>query len=89
MNSETNWDLQIDNSVLKFFKKIPRKDVESLDVAIRLLPVNPYFGDIQKIKSENEAWRRRVGAYRIFFKIKMKEKIILVSEVKRRKSDTY
>lgn len=89
MNSETNWDLQIDTSVFKFFKKIPRKDVESLDVAIRLLPVNPYFGDIQKIKGEPDAWRRRVGAYRIFFKIKINEKIILVSQVKRRKSNTY
>lgn len=89
MNSQPDWDLQIDSSVLKFFNKIPRKNAESLNVAIKCLPINPYLGDIQKIKGEEDTWRRRVGAYRILFKIKVKEKVILVSRVERRTSNTY
>jgi len=89
MNSQTNWGLQIDDSVFKFLKKIPRKDRDSLLVVIKLLPFNPYVGDIQKIKGDENAWRRRVGSYRIFFKIKVKEKIILISNIERRTSHTY
>ncbi|OGI65796.1 hypothetical protein A3A95_01440 [Candidatus Nomurabacteria bacterium RIFCSPLOWO2_01_FULL_39_18] len=89
MNSQLNWDLQTDESVFKFLKKIPRKDSEFLLFTVKLLPNSPYLGDIQKIKGEKDAWRRRVGRYRIFFKIKVKEKIILISDIKIRSSNTY
>ena len=78
MNSPANWDLQIDQAVLKALKKIPQKHSQMLVSAIKLFPVNPYFGDIQKMKGENHTWRRRIGFYRIFYKIKLEQKIILV-----------
>jgi len=52
MNSPKRWDLQIDPSVYRVLRKTPRLDVERLLIAIRLLPENPYFGDIQKMKGE-------------------------------------
>ena len=48
MNSSKSWDLQIDSSVLKILQKIPRENAENILKVIKLLPVNPYFGDIQK-----------------------------------------
>lgn len=89
MNFPKNWDLQIDPSVLKTLKKIPRSNAEVILNVIRLLPLNPYFGDIQKMKDENNAWRRRIGSYRIFYKIKIVEKTILVFHLERRTSSTY
>lgn len=89
MNFQKNWDLQIDRSVLKFFKKIPGRDTKSLRDVIKFLPHNPYSGDIQKIKGEENTWRKRVGAYRIFFEIKKKEGVILIFNVERRTSNTY
>ena len=89
MSSSKNWDLQVDPSVYKVLKKIPRPIAEDILVAIRLLPANPYFGDIQKMKGENDAWRRRIGAYRIFYKIKTMERTILVFHLERRTSKTY
>ena len=56
---------------------------------IRLLPYDPYFGDIKKMKGEENTWRRRTGAYRIFYKLRIAEKIILVFRVERRTSKTY
>jgi mRNA interferase RelE/StbE len=88
-NLPQNWDLKIDPSVLKEFAKIPKKYVLALNFAIRNLPSDPYLGDIQKLKGEDEAWRRRVGSYRIFYKIKITEKVILVYKVERRGSNTY
>ena len=89
MSSYKNWDLQIDPSVFKVLKKIPASNAENILEAIQLLPVNPYFGDIQKMKDRHEAWRRRIGSYRIFYKIKMTEKVILVFHLERRNSKTY
>ena len=78
MNSSENWDLQIDPSVFKELNKIPKNYTKTILEVIKLLPFNPYFGDIQKMKGEKNTWRRRVGAYRIFYKVKISEKIILV-----------
>ena len=89
MTFHESWDLEIDASVLKTLKKFPHKNTEAILYIIKLLPQNPYFGDIQKMKDENNAWRRRVGSYRIFYKIKVFEKIILVFKVERRTSSTY
>lgn len=89
MNVSKNWDLHIDPGVLKILKKIPRHDAENLLIAVRLLPENPYFGDIQKMKGGQNAWRRRIGSYRIFYRIKSEEQIILVFRLERRASKTY
>ena len=86
MNSSKSWDLQIDPSVFKAFQKISRHDAEALLAVIRLLPTDPYFGDIQKMKGKENTWRRRIGAYRIFYKIKMTEKMLLVFRVERKTS---
>lgn len=89
MSSSTNWDLQVDSSVLKALKQFPRKDAEAILNVIKLLSTDPYFGDIQKMEGEENTWRRRVGSFRIFYKIKVFDKVILVFHVERRTSKTY
>lgn len=89
MNASRSWDLQIDSGVLRTLKQIARRDAEVFLEVIRLLPSNPYFGDIQKLKGQDNTWRRRVGSYRIFYKIHITEKIILVFRLERRNSKTY
>lgn len=89
MPSSKSWDLEIDPGVSKVLKRVPRHDAEVILQVIHLLPVNPYFGDIQKMKGVENAWRRRVGAYRLFYRIKIDEKILLVFHLERRTSRTY
>lgn len=89
MNSSKNWDLQIDSGVLKTLQKIPCGNAENILRVIKLLPINPYFGDIQKMKGEENVWRRRVGSYRLFYKIRNEDEIILVFNLERRTSKTY
>ena len=89
MSSLGSWDLQADPSVLKVLERIPRRDAERILGVIRLLPVDPYFGDIQKMKGEENAWRRRIGSYRVFFRIKVFERVVLVFHLERRTSKTY
>lgn len=89
MSLSESWDLQIEPGVFKTLKKIPQRSAEMVLGVIKLLPLNPYFGDIQKMRGEENSWRRRIGAYRIFYKIKIAEKIILVFRLERRASKTY
>ena len=89
MQLPENWDLRIDPDALKSLEKIPRVSAGALLRVIKLLPSNPYFGDIRKMKGEENTWRRRIGAYRVFFKIKVAEKILLVFRIERRTSKTY
>ena len=89
MNLQKNWDLQIDHNILKTLQRIPRNDVQKILEVIKLLPIDPYFGDIQKMKGTEHVWRRRVGVYRIFYNLKITEKIIIVFHCERRKSKTY
>lgn len=89
MKPSKSWDLQIDPSVFKTLRKFPKHNAEVILKVVKLLPLNPYFGDIQKMRVAENAWRRRVGSYRIFYKLKIPEKIILVFRVERRTSKTY
>lgn len=89
MNSPKNWNLQVDPAVAKTLERIPRRNAERILEAIKFLQFNPYVGDIQKMKDEESVWRRRIGSYRLFYKIKTPEKVILVFHIERRTSKTY
>lgn len=89
MNSNKNWVLQIDPAVLKSLKKFPQKDSRRITTVIESLTTNPYSGDIQKMKGEDNVWRRRIGSYRVFYEILSEEEIIHVYRVERRTTQTY
>ena len=89
MTSSRAWDLQVDPSVQKVLRKIPPEYAERIIFIIRMLPADPYFGDIQKMKGEENSWRRRAGEYRLFYKILTDERVILVFHLERRTSSTY
>lgn len=88
-SSPQNWVLHVDPHVFGVMKRIPRRDAEAILAVIRFLPFNPYFGDIQKMNGEQHDWRRRIGAYRLFYRIKIAEKVVLVFRLERRTSKTY
>ena len=89
MNFDKNWVLQVDDSVYKFLARIPRKEAERLLSVIRDLPTDPFHGDIQKMKGEENVWRRRIGSYRIRYELIATEKVVHVFLVERRTSSSY
>jgi len=89
MTLSKNWDLQIDPDIFKELKKVPEFDAKKILTIIEILPLNPYAGDIQKIKGVDNTWRRRIGSYRLLYKVKTDDSIILVFHLERRASKTY
>ncbi|MBI4599916.1 type II toxin-antitoxin system RelE/ParE family toxin [Candidatus Uhrbacteria bacterium] len=73
----------------KTLKKIPRDYAERILFVIRMLPADPYFGDLQKMKGDEHSWRRRIGEYRLFYKILKERRLILVFHLERRTTSTY
>ncbi|TRZ78661.1 hypothetical protein D4R87_00130 [bacterium] len=84
-----NWDVEIAKRTQKQIKKFPKKDLHNIFSVVEDLKNDPYVGDIQKILGEENTWRKRVGSYRIIFKIVVKEKIIFVFDIRRRTTTTY
>lgn len=84
-----NWELIVDDSVKKQYKRIPQHDAKRLFAAIDELAINPFAGDIEKMEGEKNTWRRRIWNYRIFYEIVSRERIIYVFRVERRNSSTY
>lgn len=84
-----NWDLITDPRARKQLVRIPKKEAEQLTESINELKVDPYAGDVEKVGGEKNAWRRRIGSYRIFYEIYQDKKIVYISDVTRKTTTTY
>jgi len=89
MNSNKSWKLEVKSKVYRTLKKFPVDKRRRILEVIENLPNDPYSGDIEKMEGQDHSWRRRVGAYRIFYEVLVPDKIILVFRVERRTSSTY
>jgi len=83
------WNVKIAKRVLKEIKKFPKKDVNYILFALEEIVKNPYYGDIEKMKGEENVWRRRVGSYRIIYEIFSVKKFVWVFDIRRRTTNTY
>ncbi len=50
---------------------------------------NPLRGDIVKLGGEGDRWRRRIGGYRILYRLSYNERAIFIYDISRRTSSTY
>ena len=89
MKSNTNWLIRVSPKAYKALIRIPAKDRERIIVVIDALPDNWMAGDTQKMRGEENRWRRRVGAYRIFYELMSHDRVIAIVNIERRTSTTY
>ena len=50
---------------------------------------NPFAGDIERLKNERTAFRRRVGDWRLFFDVYPRLLRVEVLDIQRRTTTTY
>ena len=89
MNSPAEWDLLVEPDIEKKFKRFPKRDALVVWENMLQLAANPYFGDVKKMKGQTNSWRKRVGAYRVFYRIFSDTRVVAVYDVERRTSKTY
>jgi len=89
VNSSKNWRVVVANYAQKQLSRIPRGYADKISRVLYEMAIEPWGGDIDRVKGEEYVWRRRVGAYRIIFEVLPGEKVIFVYEINRRTSSTY
>jgi mRNA-degrading endonuclease RelE of RelBE toxin-antitoxin system len=83
------WTITLAKRARKEFAKAPPKSQRLLRVALEQMQQNPFSGDIVRLKSERATWRRRMGAYRIFFEVYPDQQHIDIVDLARRTTTTY
>ena len=83
------WLVVVAGPARKSLKRIPPEDRARVRLAIDAMEENPLLGDVRKLKGGQEGFRRRVGAWRVFFDIYPEEQRVVVTAIERRTSTTY
>jgi len=89
MNISASWIVVLAGPARRALKRIPAHDRERIHEALAEMAEDPFRGDIKYLKGQKETLRRRVGDWRIFFRLVQGRKHILVSAIERRTSTTY
>lgn len=72
----------------KGLRGLPAADASRILAALEEMEIDPLTGDIVKLKGM-DAFRRRVGSYRIIFSINADEGAVEVMDILRRSTTTY
>jgi len=89
MNFAARWQIVVDRDVQKALLRIPSHDSERIQAAIAEFELNPYSGDVVKMHGQRDAWRRRIGSYRLFYEVVQESRMVHVYSLQRRTSTTY
>jgi mRNA interferase RelE/StbE len=82
------WGLVIASRAKRQFRRLPADARDAIDAAFSEMCDNPFFGDVKRLGG-SDGFRRRVGDWRILYKMDEATKVIVVTAVKRRGSTTY
>lgn len=83
------WIIHIVKRARKTLEHIPQKDRGYILNDLREMGHDPFSGDIDWLKDQPAAFRRRVGNWRILFDVNVENHIAVILDVKRRTSKTY
>jgi len=85
-----NWDCQLASRAQRALRAMPASDRTRINHALNAMKLDPFSGDTIPLKGEYQgSHRRRVGAWRIIFRVKSEEHGLLVADIVRRTSSTY
>jgi mRNA interferase RelE/StbE len=83
-----NFTVRIGNRARKSLKGFPAADQQRILAVLATMESDPLAGDVLKLAGI-DAFRRRVGSYRIIFGIDFTQSIVGIIDVLRRTSTTY
>lgn len=84
------WTVVVAAAALRSLRRIPPGDRGRIDAVLERMVDAPFDGDIKRLKNDPRgAYRRRVGAWRIFFDPFPENGLLVIQAVERRTSTTY
>ena len=90
MNSEDKkkWRVVLAGPAQRSLERIPARDHSRIRAAIDEMEIDPFSGDIKHLKGQS-LLRRRVGNWRIFYRLERAENLVWIVAIERRTSTTY
>lgn len=82
------WLVVLAGPARKSLKRVPPHDQARIRAAIDEMELNPLQGDIKYLKGRDKL-RRRIGDWRIFFRLERAQRVLYVTAIERRTSTTY
>ncbi len=89
MSSSKTWTVVAGKRAQKVIARAPKHDQERLRTALKEMGSDPFTGDIERLKDERAAFRRRVGDWRIFFDVYAEQRLVEVTDIARRPTTTH
>lgn len=83
-----SWAIAVGNRARRNLKHIPNADQRRILAALDAMRADPLAGDVVKLAGQ-DAFRRRVGNYRIIFRIDFEGLAVGVFDIVRRTTTTY
>jgi mRNA interferase RelE/StbE len=83
-----NFTVTVSNRAQRSLEGLPAADVRRIAAAIDAMRSDPLAGDVVRLKG-TDAFRRRVGNYRIIFSIDLKRLAVGILDILRRTTTTY
>ena len=83
-----SWAVVVSNRARRNLKRVPAADQQRIMAALDALRSDPLSGDVVKLAGQ-DAFRRRVGNYRIIFRIDFTAVAVGVLDIQRRTTTTY
>lgn len=85
-----SWDCQLANAAQHALRRMLKPDQIRVNAALNEMKDDPFPGDTIPLKGEYQGmFRRRVGLWRIVFRLMPAERVVLVADILRRTSGTY
>jgi mRNA-degrading endonuclease RelE of RelBE toxin-antitoxin system len=83
------WGLAITSRAKRQLGRWYASERDQIDGAFSEMCENPFAGDVKFLQGLNGSLRRRVGDWRVLYDLNPENKVIVVTAVKRRGSNTY
>jgi len=85
------WITQLSDKAQKQLERLPKRLRRRLGRAIDELEADPFKGDVLPLKGKKwkGAFRKRVGNFRIIFRLRKETRIIEIALIERRAEKTY
>jgi mRNA-degrading endonuclease RelE of RelBE toxin-antitoxin system len=83
------WGLAITSSAKRQLRRLSSPERYLINRAFDEMCEDPFSGDVKFLHGLDGALRRRIGDWRVLYELNHEHKVIIVTAVKRRGSNTY
>ena len=84
------WSIQLAKEAERQVKRLPADREAMIMAHLREMGGDPFHGDVKPLKGKWKGrFRKRVGRYRIIFRVDMKARVVQVSAIVARTDTTY